>query len=144
MSVSACRGLFGRRREKELCSFLPPKREEASSASHLRPLPHGRWFWRSALHCFLEFSERLPWHLALYFRQLGAPRQIPRTPKDVSAAVAEGVSRSRAWLGFKDRCPIVRVHRDFADDEQVMCFALHGCGKASPGSVLSSHLHSRR
>ena len=108
------------------------------------PVPHARWFRRGALHCFLEFSERLPWHLGRLFSQLGAPRKIPRTPKDVSAAVVEGDSRSRAWLGFKERSPIVRVHPHFADDERVMCFALHGCGKASPASAMSSHLHSRR
>ena len=34
-SVSDWRGLFGRRRKKGMCSFLPPKREEASSAIRL-------------------------------------------------------------------------------------------------------------
>ena len=109
-----------------------------------RPVPHARWFWRGALHCFREFSKRLPWGFGLLFSPLGAPRQIPRTPKDVSAAVVEGGSRSRAWPEFKDRCPIFRIHPNFVDDEGVMCFELHGCGKASPGSALSSHLRSRR
>ena len=66
------------------------------------PVLHARWFPRAALHCFLELSERLPRRLELFFSPLGAPRQIPRTPKDVSAAVVEGGSRSRAWLGLWD------------------------------------------